>query len=68
MHDVAAIQLAVRNCIALCVQSDYPLTSLSDFAEKLREHHWNEEEIAIVERQVLKAIIDRPQQQRRIAD
>ena len=63
MHDVPTIQLAVRNCVALCVQTEYPLTCLSDFLEGLRESHWHREEIAIVERQVLKALVDRGNQQ-----
>lgn len=50
------MELAVASCVVQCVGSDFPMTALSDYAERLRENGWNETTIEVFERLVLQAL------------
>jgi len=50
------MELAVTSCLVQCVGSDFPMTALSDYADKLRDNGWNEATIEVFERQVLTAL------------
>ena len=43
------INLAIRNCLAHCRQSDAPLATLSESLEELRDRLWREADVQTVE-------------------
>jgi hypothetical protein len=50
------LQGAVRECVARCVSSDTPLTSLAEFVEELRQDDWTRGDIHLVEMAVLNVV------------
>lgn len=50
------LQGAVRECVARCMASDTPLTTLAEFVEELRCDCWNRGDIHQVELAVLNVV------------
>jgi hypothetical protein len=49
-------QLAVRQCLARCYETDAPLSALASFAHELKEQGWQPEEVREVELAVLRLL------------
>jgi hypothetical protein len=50
------VEYAVRTCLEKCVQTDMPMTCLSDYITELKESGWDETSIHTFQFSVLKGL------------